>query len=181
MTRAMETTEQRCFHCGEPIPPGTDLAVTIEGKARPVCCAGCQAVAQSIVDAGLEEYYEHRREKAVTADVVPEMIRRVDAIADKFAIPIVNYGHAGDGNIHVNIMLDRSIPEEAARAEQAKEQLFSQTIALGGTLSGEHGIGLSKKAFMRYELNEATLELMKRIKTLFDPNNILNPGKIFPT
>ena len=65
-------------------------------------------------------------------------------------------------------------------AEQAKERLFRQAISLGGTLSGEHGIGLSKKSFMRYELNETTLELMKRIKTLFDPNHILNPGKIFP-
>ncbi len=118
---------------------------------------------------------------AVPRSRIPELVEFIEHLSRELGLIILTFGHAGDGNIHVNIMLDRSIPEEAARAEQAKEQLFSQTIALGGTLSGEHGIGLSKKAFMRYELNEATLELMKRIKTLFDPNNILNPGKIFPT
>ena len=66
------------------------------------------------------------------------------------------------------------------KAEEAKERLFRQAISLGGTLSGEHGIGLSKKAYMRFELNDETLELMKKIKNVFDPNHILNPGKIFP-
>jgi glycolate oxidase len=77
-------------------------------------------------------------------------------------------------------MLDRSDPEQARRADLAKERLFKQTIALDGTLSGEHGIGFSKSPYLGFELNDATIGLMTRIKHLFDPNNILNPGKIFP-
>ena len=117
---------------------------------------------------------------AVPRSRIPELVEFIENLSTELNIIILTFGHAGDGNIHVNIMFDRSVAEDVERAEKAKDQLFRQTISLGGTLSGEHGIGLSKKPFMRYELNEATLGLMKRIKSLFDPNNILNPGKIFP-
>lgn len=117
---------------------------------------------------------------AVPRSRIPELVEFIENLSTELNIIILTFGHAGDGNIHVNIMFDRSVAEDVERAEKAKDQLFKQTISLGGTLSGEHGIGLSKKPFMRYELNEATLGLMKRIKSLFDPNNILNPGKIFP-
>ena len=117
---------------------------------------------------------------AVPRSRIPELVDFTEHLSKELGLIILTFGHAGDGNIHVNIMLDRSIAEEVEKGERAKEQLFQHTISLGGTLSGEHGIGLSKKPFMRYELNEATLDLMKRIKALFDPNNILNPGKIFP-
>jgi glycolate oxidase len=117
---------------------------------------------------------------AVPRSRIPELVEFTEELSQELGIIILTFGHAGDGNIHVNIMFDRSNSVEVERAEQAKERLFRQAISLGGTLSGEHGIGLSKKSFMRYELNEATLELMKRIKALFDPNHILNPGKIFP-
>ena len=117
---------------------------------------------------------------AVPRSRIPELVEFTEQLSKELGIIILTFGHAGDGNIHVNIMYDRSNSAEAERVEEAKERLFRQAISLGGTLSGEHGIGLSKKPFMRYELNETTLELMKRIKTLFDPNHILNPGKIFP-
>ena len=117
---------------------------------------------------------------AVPRSRIPELVEFTESLSKELGLMILTFGHAGDGNIHVNIMLDRSNAAEVERAEQAKEQLFRQAITLGGTLSGEHGIGLSKKSFMRYELDETTLELMKRIKTFFDPNHILNPGKIFP-
>ena len=117
---------------------------------------------------------------AVPRSRIPELVEFTESLSKELGLIILTFGHAGDGNIHVNIMLDRSNAAEVERAEEAKERLFRQAITLGGTLSGEHGIGLSKKSFMRYELNEATLELMKKIKTMFDPNHILNPGKIFP-
>ncbi|RZW24205.1 MAG: glycolate oxidase subunit GlcD, partial [Desulfobulbaceae bacterium] len=117
---------------------------------------------------------------AVPRSRIPELVEYTEKLSEELGLMILTFGHAGDGNIHVNIMLDRSNGAEVERAEEAKERLFRQAISLGGTLSGEHGIGLSKKPFMRYELNEATLELMKKIKTMFDPNHILNPGKIFP-
>ncbi len=118
---------------------------------------------------------------AVPRSRIPELVEFIENLARELGLLILTFGHAGDGNIHVNIMLDRTKPEEVERAAIAKERLFARTIELGGTLSGEHGIGLSKKQFMRYEFNEATLGLMKRIKTLFDPHDILNPGKIFPS
>ncbi len=118
---------------------------------------------------------------AVPRSRIPELVEFTEHLSTELGLIILTFGHAGDGNIHVNIMLDRSVPEEVERAAAAKERLFAKTIELGGTLSGEHGIGLSKKSFMRFELNEDTLDLMKRIKKLFDPHDILNPGKIFPS
>ncbi len=117
---------------------------------------------------------------AVPRSRIPELVEFTEKMSDELGLIILTFGHAGDGNIHVNIMLDRSDPEQARRGEIAKERLFRQTIALDGTLSGEHGIGFSKSPYLGFELNAATIGLMTRIKQLFDPNNILNPGKIFP-
>lgn len=111
---------------------------------------------------------------------VPDIIRRIDGIREKYGIPIINFGHAGDGNIHVNIMIDRSRPGESEKAEQAVEEIFTATLELGGTMSGEHGIGLSKAPYIPLELTGDQIIAMKAIKTALDPNNILNPGKIFP-
>ena len=110
---------------------------------------------------------------------VPEMIRRVDAIAERYSIPIVNFGHAGDGNIHVNIMIDKKIPGELEKAEKAIEEVFRGALELGGTMSGEHGVGIAKAAYIPLEISEAAAGYMKTIKKALDPNNILNPGKIF--
>lgn len=118
---------------------------------------------------------------AVPRSRIPELVAFTEKLAEDLGLLILTFGHAGDGNIHVNIMLDRSNPAEAEHGELAKARLFDKTIALGGTLSGEHGIGFSKAGFMPIEFDEATLSLMKRIKHLFDPKDILNPGKIFPT
>ena len=112
---------------------------------------------------------------------VPEMIRRVDAIADKYQVPIVNFGHAGDGNIHVNVMIDSKIPGEQEKADQAIEEVFKGALELGGTMSGEHGVGIMKAAYIPLELSAAAVDYMKTIKRALDPNNILNPGKIFPS
>jgi glycolate oxidase len=111
---------------------------------------------------------------------VPDIIRRIDDIRERYGIPIVNFGHAGDGNIHVNIMIDRSMPEQVEKAEAAVKDIFRATLDLGGTMSGEHGIGLSKSPYIPMELNPRQMGAMKAIKKALDPNNILNPGKIFP-
>jgi glycolate oxidase len=95
-------------------------------------------------------------------------------------IVIFTFGHAGDGNIHVNIMLDRNNPSEVRQAQAAKKRLFEKVLALGGTLSGEHGIGITKAPYLPLEFDDTSLEIMRGIKRAFDPLNILNPGKIFP-
>ncbi|SEA29339.1 glycolate oxidase [Desulfuromusa kysingii] len=112
---------------------------------------------------------------------VPDMIRKIDSIAQRYGIPIVNFGHAGDGNIHVCIMVDISIPGEKESAEEVVKEVFSETLKLNGTMSGEHGVGITKAPFISMELEGNTVDYMKTIKKALDPNNILNPGKMFPS
>ncbi|MBA4391292.1 MAG: glycolate oxidase subunit GlcD [Syntrophus sp. (in: bacteria)] len=109
---------------------------------------------------------------------IPTLIHALEAMGKKFDVPILSFGHAGDGNFHVNIMIKDTL-EERAKAEKAVKEIFAEAIRLGGTLSGEHGIGTSKAPYLAMELSPEVLETLKAIKKLFDPNNILNPGKIF--
>jgi glycolate oxidase len=112
---------------------------------------------------------------------VPAMVRSVREIAAQYRLLIPVFGHVGDGNLHPNILCDRRDPEELQRVRQAAAAIFAEAIRLGGTLSGEHGIGLLKKEFLEQDLGAAQVEAMRRIKAALDPNHILNPGKIFPT
>lgn len=109
---------------------------------------------------------------------IPALIRTLEALEKKYGIPILSFGHAGDGNFHVSIMI-KDTKEDREKAEAAVKDIFAETVRLGGTLSGEHGIGTSKAAYIHMELSPEVISAMKSIKTLFDPNNILNPGKIF--
>ncbi|HUR99070.1 MAG TPA: FAD-linked oxidase C-terminal domain-containing protein, partial [Pyrinomonadaceae bacterium] len=92
---------------------------------------------------------------------------------------VANFGHAGDGNIHVNFVVDREDADAVARARQCVSETFQLSVDLGGTISGEHGIGYVKAQYMDYAVDRPTLEIMKGIKKVFDPNGILNPGKMF--
>lgn len=112
---------------------------------------------------------------------VPEMIRALEAMTKRYGVPIVNFGHAGDGNIHVNVMVDLNQAGMAATVEQVLDEIFRTTVALGGSVSGEHGIGTAKAAFLGLEVDPPTLAVMRAIKQALDPNNIMNPGKIFAT
>jgi len=112
---------------------------------------------------------------------IPELVHYCEKLAHELDIIILTFGHAGDGNIHVNIMLDKADPTEHQNGLLARERIFQHVVSLQGSISGEHGIGLSKSKYLSLELNEATISLMLKIKKLFDPNNILNPGKIFPS
>jgi len=111
---------------------------------------------------------------------LPEMLRILKGLSESTGIRIVNFGHAGDGNIHVNLMVDKNNKDEYAKALKLVKNIFSATLELGGTISGEHGVGLTKKDYITMEIQPDELELMKKIKAVFDPQNILNPGKIFP-
>lgn len=111
---------------------------------------------------------------------IPDLIDRLDEIKEKYDVEVVAFGHAGDGNLHPNVLCDKRDQEEMKRVELAVEEIFKAAIELGGTLSGEHGIGTMKAPFMVEELGEVGVDMMKRIKNSWDPNGIMNPGKIFP-
>ncbi len=111
---------------------------------------------------------------------LPELIKGVKDISAKYGITTICYGHAGDGNVHVNILKDKLDDETWEKnLDTAIREIFRLTVALGGTISGEHGIGYSQKSYLPIALSEIEINLMKDIKKLFDPKNILNPGKIF--
>ena len=110
---------------------------------------------------------------------VPELVARIEEIGKKHNTFVANFGHAGDGNIHVNFVIDREDPDQIARARLCVAETFQLSVNLGGTISGEHGIGYVKSAYMDYALDRSTIEVMKGIKKVFDPNGILNPGKMF--
>ncbi len=173
-------------------------AETIEKEARQVLdiCenrrARCEVAAD---DEARERLWESRRAVSpalyhisptkINEDIVvprsrlPEMLVMLRKLSEDSGIPIVNFGHAGDGNIHVNIMADKRDEERFSRAEALVEVIFREVLRLGGTISGEHGIGLTKAPYIGMEIKPAELELMRGIKRVFDPKGILNPGKVF--
>ncbi len=117
---------------------------------------------------------------AVPRSKVPDMVRRVQEIGRKWGLVIPVYGHIGDGNLHPTLACDRRDPEEMKRVEGAAEDIFKAAIELGGTLSGEHGIGMLKRDYIPLALPDNVVTRMKAIKQVFDPHGIMNPGKVFP-
>ncbi len=107
------------------------------------------------------------------------MVRHIQQIAEKYQLKIGTFGHMGDGNLHPTFLTNEKNSDEMHRVELAMKEIFDYALALGGTITGEHGVGLAKKPFLKDAVGELNLEVMKRIKKAFDPNDILNPGKIF--
>ena len=167
-------------------------AERVEGACR---AAGASSVERARTPQERDELWRVRRELSpalkriapvkVNNDVVvpkgkiPELFAFITRLAQEERVRIPSFGHAGDGNIHVNIMVEDT-EEARERAKRAEQKLFEEVIRLGGALTGEHGIGFVKAPFLRLQLSDEEISLMKRIKTAFDPNGILNPGKIFP-
>jgi glycolate oxidase len=176
---------------------GVPSAVEEEAARVEAACleAGATEVRRAKDQAERQELWRVRRELSLSLrqiaplklnhDVVvpkgriPELFALVADIRARYGLRIPLFGHAGDGNIHVNIMLDPSDGDALARAHEAERVLFEGVVALDGSISGEHGIGFSKAPFLSIELSPEEIALMKRVKAAFDPNGILNPGKIF--
>ena len=190
-------------------PPGTGALLLIEVDGLPsaareeaervvaACCeAGATDVRQAVDEREREELWRVRRELSpalgalapvkINHDVVvpkgrvPELFELVVELRERHGLRMPCFGHAGDGNIHVNILADPSVPGEIDRAQAAARELFEGVVELEGSISGEHGIGFSKAPYLPLELGPDDIALMKRVKQAFDPNGILNPGKIFP-
>lgn len=115
---------------------------------------------------------------AIPISRLPELLTGISAIVAKHGLPFVIFGHAGDGNIHPRIMYNRSNADERRKVASVAEEIFQLSCSLGGTLTGEHGVGLAKAPFMALEHDQAAMELMRSLKKLIDPRNILNPGKM---
>lgn len=111
---------------------------------------------------------------------LPALLQELELLARKFSIPIFNFGHAGNGNIHVNLLYDESDPHQATSARHCLDEIFDLVLKLDGSLSGEHGVGISKRNWVDRELGPEVLGLMCRIKRQFDPDGILNPDKVLP-
>lgn len=116
----------------------------------------------------------------VPVDALPQFLTGLTQLSQHYQLHNVNFGHAGNGNIHVNLLINPDNPDEVTRAEACLDEVFNLVIKLRGTLSGEHGVGSEKRAFVTKEIDASTLRLMRNIKRVFDPKNILNPGKLFP-
>lgn len=176
---------------------GPEASVSQEaGRVQAACGRfGATEVRLSTDAAGREKLWELRRSISpairrvnpvkINEDIVvprsrlPAMYGFLSELAARKNLKIVNFGHAGDGNIHVNIMISGKDEDERRRADEAVEEVFRKTVELGGTISGEHGIGIAKAPYLEMEVGPLGVSVMKRLKSCFDPNGILNPGKIF--
>lgn len=114
----------------------------------------------------------------VPRNKLPDLLQQIGEISKKYDVKVPCFGHTGDGNVHTNVMVDGSDEKQLEIGHQAIEEIFKATVALGGTLSGEHGIGLSKAPYMHLAFSDGEMELFRSIKHAFDPNNILNPKKM---
>lgn len=177
---------------------GSEAAIDTSASRimRSAANAGCLRIAAAASKAQAEALWAVRRalspalrniapnklneDVVVPVSRIPELIEGVAALSREFGIPIVNFGHAGNGNIHVNLLYDTQDPAQEASALPCLSRVFDLVLALGGTLSGEHGIGLAKRDYLARAIDPATLALMRAIKREFDPRGILNPGKVFP-
>jgi glycolate oxidase len=172
-------------------PQTTEREITILGRACREAGAGTVTMAAEQKDR--DRLWKLRRSispalytikpRKLNEDIVvppariPDILDEIQVIAKRYGLLIANFGHAGDGNLHVNIMLDEE--EERRAAEQAEQEIFDAVLRMQGSITGEHGVGFSKAAYLPMETGAAALDAMRKIKRALDPNNVLNPGKIF--
>ena len=137
--------------------------------------------ARRLVSASLARLAPNKIGEDITVprNAIPETVERIKATSAKYGIPVVIFGHAGDGNLHPNILFDKHDPDQLGKVTKMVEEIFNISLEMGGTLSGEHGVGMLKRPYIQKALGFESIEIQKRIKHAFDPLNILNPGKIF--
>jgi glycolate oxidase len=111
---------------------------------------------------------------------LPEVLARITEIGERYDLKVANVFHAGDGNLHPNILFDRNDADELHRVEKASKEIMSLCVEVGGTITGEHGVGVDKRGYMRLVHGEGELAAMGAVKRLFDPDGLFNPGKVLP-
>lgn len=201
----IRAVEER-FHKGLPTDAGAILITDVDGNLNEEIEFAMQKIQEKFYENGCTEFRTASEPDAIAAlwfarrnasqslsiygskklneDItvprskLPELLAQIDEVAQKYGVKIPCFGHTGDGNVHTNVMVDGSKPEELQKGHDAITEIFKIAVALGGTLSGEHGIGLAKAPFMPLAFSEAEMNLFRAIKRAFDPNNILNTGKM---
>lgn len=195
------------FNKGLPVNAGAILIADVDGNVKEAVEEDLKILQKHFLEAGASEFKIAKDEKeaadiwfarrncsqsiamygnlklnediTVPRSKLPILLEGISEISKKYGFKIPCFGHTGDGNVHTNIMVpDKNDEEQVKKGYEAVQELFKLAIKLGGTLSGEHGIGLSKAPFMKLAFNEAEMDLMRNIKKAFDPNNILNPFKM---
>ena len=136
-----------------------------------------RAISRSLMKYGNKKINE---DIVVPRSRIPELFDQLAVIENRYGLLIPSFGHAGDGNIHVNVMLDQNDPDQVERAHNAVKEIMKAAVDLGGTISGEHGIGYTKAEYMPLAFSPETISTMEKVKRALDPNGILNPGKMFP-
>jgi glycolate oxidase len=206
MDQATIQAVENYLHAGLPVDAEAVLLIELDGpesildhdlsSIRDICYAQGASVTETADSEAERERLWHARRSvspalgqirpgkinediAVPRMQIPALLKTIRGLAAKYRLCIVSFGHAGDGNIHMNIMFDPKDNDECKRAEQAAAELFRGVLELGGTISGEHGIGIAKSPFFHLEVGRPGWEAMWRIKQALDPLNILNPGKMF--
>jgi glycolate oxidase len=204
--KTIETVENYA-HIGLPTGAEALLLIEVDGMAEAVVEREAEAVIETVArnhgalrraksDAERDQFWAARRaalpalaslnntvvleDATVPRSRITEMLLACAAIGRKYNLVLGTFGHAGDGNLHPTILADKNNGDEMARVHRAVEEIFATALGLGGTLSGEHGIGIAKMRFLGNELGESGLNLMRTIKDALDPHGILNPGKLVP-
>ncbi|MDZ7336096.1 MAG: FAD/FMN-containing dehydrogenase, partial [candidate division KSB1 bacterium] len=172
LDRQMEIVGEGCLAAG-----ALDVLIA-EGSERR---KGLWDVRRKLRDL-IKEGNQFKRAEDVTVPIskIPELIAACEQISKKFGFDNYNFGHLGDGNVHVNLTHRMKTDQIIRLGERAAEEIFKIVLQNGGTISGEHGIGITKQPFLGLELSPRSIQLQREIKRVFDPLNILNPGKIFP-
>ena len=202
---SIKAVEER-FHRGLPTSAGAILVSEMDGNDESVINADLERLKEHFIANGASEFkvakdasesseiwFARRNcsqaincygslkindDITVPRSKLPALLEKIAEISAKYNVTTPCFGHTGDGNVHTNVMVDKNDPEAVKRGHEAITEIFKATVELGGTLSGEHGIGISKAPFMSLAFSEAEMNLFRAIKKAFDPNNILNPNKM---
>lgn len=202
---SIKAVEER-FHRGLPTSAGAILVSEMDGNDESVINADLERLKEHFIANGASEF-KVAKDASESSDIwfarrncsqaincygslkineditvprskLPALLEKIAEISAKYNVTTPCFGHTGDGNVHTNVMVDKNDPEAVKRGHEAITEIFKATVELGGTLSGEHGIGISKAPFMNLAFSEAEMNLFRAIKKAFDPNNILNPNKM---
>ena len=202
---SIKAVEER-FHRGLPTSAGAILVSEMDGNDESVINADLERLKEHFIANGASEFkvakdanessdiwfarrncsqaincygsLKINEDITVPRSKLPALLEKIAEISAKYNVTTPCFGHTGDGNVHTNVMVDKNDPEAVKRGYEAITEIFKATVELGGTLSGEHGIGISKAPFMSLAFSEAEMNLFRAIKKAFDPNNILNPNKM---